>query len=73
MNFFGTSTGSLLIPQLALGNIDKVYDMYTNVNQSTIFSVNPFRTRKKGNREFVSINFFNTVVQFLKRNVHSER
>ncbi|MFD2562686.1 patatin-like phospholipase family protein [Aquimarina rubra] len=65
--FLGTSTGSLLIPQLALGNIDKVYDIYTNVNQHTIFSVNPFRTRKKGNREFVSINFFNTIVQFLKR------
>ncbi len=65
--FLGTSTGSLLIPQLALGNIEKVYDIYTNVNQSTIFSINPFVTRKKGNREFVSINFFNTVLQFLKR------
>jgi len=65
--FLGTSTGSLLIPQLALGNIEKVHDIYTNVNQHTIFSINPFRTRKKGNREFVSINFFNTVLQFLKR------
>ncbi|KAA1246095.1 patatin family protein [Aquimarina sp. RZ0] len=65
--FLGTSTGSLLIPQLALGNIDKVYDIYTNVNQHTIFSINPFITRKKGNREFVSINFFSTVLQFLKR------
>ena len=65
--FLGTSTGSLLIPQLALGNVEKVYDIYTNVNQHTIFSLNPFRTRKKGNREFVSINFFNIVLQFLKR------
>jgi len=65
--FLGTSTGSLLIPQLALGNIDKLYDIYTNVNQSTIFSLNPFITRKKGNREFVSINFFNIILQFLKR------
>ena len=29
--FLGTSTGSLLIPQLALGNIDKVYDMYNKI------------------------------------------
>ncbi len=65
--FLGTSTGSLLIPQLALGNIEKVYDIYTNVNQHTIFSVNPFVLRKKDNREYVSINFFNTLIQFIKR------
>lgn len=65
--FLGTSTGSLLIPALALGNIEKVYDIYTNVNQHTIFNINPFVVRKKGNREFVSINFKNIVVQFLKR------
>lgn len=64
--FLGTSTGSLLIPHLALGNVDKVYDMYTNVNQRTIFNVNPFRVRKKGNREFVSINFLSSMWQFIK-------
>ncbi|HSM62892.1 MAG TPA: patatin-like phospholipase family protein, partial [Gillisia sp.] len=36
--FLGTSTGSLLIPHLADGNIKKVYDIYTNVNQRKIFS-----------------------------------
>ncbi|UZO79892.1 patatin-like phospholipase family protein [Aquimarina sp. ERC-38] len=65
--FLGTSTGSLLIPALALGNIEKVYDIYTNVNQHTIFNINPFVVRKKGNREYVSINFKNTLLQFLKR------
>ncbi|WP_109301188.1 patatin family protein [Aquimarina sp. AU474] len=64
--FLGTSTGSLLIPQLALGNIDKTYDIYTNVNQRTIFNVNPFRVRKKGNREYVSINFLSSLWQFIK-------
>ncbi len=64
--FLGTSTGSLLIPQLALGNIGKMYDIYTNVNQHTIFNVNPFRVRKKGNREFVSINFLASLWQFIK-------
>lgn len=65
--FLGTSTGSLLIPQLALGNIDKVYEMYTNVKQSSIFNVNPFVVRKKGNREYVSINFLASLLQFIKR------
>lgn len=65
--FLGTSTGSLLIPQLALGNIDKTYDIYTNVNQSTIFNINPFVVRHKGDREFVSINFFASFLQFIKK------
>ena len=65
--FLGTSTGSLLIPQLALNNIGKLYDIYTNVNQLSIFSLNPFVVRKKGNREFVSINFLTTFLQFVKR------
>lgn len=65
--FLGSSTGSLLISQLALGNIDKVFDIYTNVNQHTIFNVNPFVLRKKGDREFVSINFMSSMWQFIKK------
>src|SRR5690606_7164673 len=65
--FLGTSTGSLLIPHLAVGKIDKIHKVFTNVKQSNIFSVSPFVQRKKGNREFVSINFLNTLVQFAKR------
>ncbi|MCK0145488.1 patatin-like phospholipase family protein [Arenibacter sp. F26102] len=62
----GTSTGSLLIPQLALNNIGKLYTIYTNVNQRSIFSLNPFVVRKKGDREYVTINFLNTFLQFVK-------
>lgn len=65
--FVGSSTGSLLISQLALGNTQKVKQIYTNVSQSDIFSLNPFIKRKKDNREFVTINYFNTVIQFIKR------
>lgn len=65
--YLGTSTGSLLVPHLAAGEIDKIYHIFTNVNQKNIFSINPFNVRKKGNREFVSINFLNTLIQFLKR------
>jgi predicted patatin/cPLA2 family phospholipase len=64
--FLGTSTGSLLVPHLATGNLDKIYNVFTNVTQSDIFSVSPFVQRKKGNREFVSIDFINTIWQFIK-------
>jgi len=65
--FLGTSTGGLLVPHLAANKIEKIQGVFTNVNQNNIFSINPFRTRKKGKREFVSINFLNTIVQFVKR------
>ena len=64
--FLGTSTGSLLLPHLAANDIKKLYRIYTNVKQKHIFSVNPFVVRKKGNREFVSINWINSVWQFIK-------
>jgi len=65
--FVGTSTGSLLIPHLSIGAIDKVKEIYTNVNQRTIFSLNPFVIKYKEDREYVSINYFTTVLQFIKR------
>ncbi len=65
--FLGTSTGSLLIPHLAEGNIQKVYELYTNVNQRKIFSLNPFIVKKKEGREYVTINYFNMFWQFLKK------
>lgn len=64
--YLGTSTGSLLIPHLALGNISKVYDMYTSVNQRSIFSNNPFVVKKKGDQEYVAINHLNVLWQLLK-------
>ena len=35
--FIGTSTGSLMISHLALGKLDELKKLYTNVNQKTIF------------------------------------
>jgi predicted patatin/cPLA2 family phospholipase len=64
--FLGTSTGSLLVPHLALNKLDKLYDIFTNVRQRDVFSVSPFVQRKKGNREFVSIDFINSIWQFIK-------
>lgn len=65
--FVGTSTGSLLLSHLAIGEIDKLYRLYTNVNQKSIFSVNPMIIKKKGNREYVGINYFNTIRQFIRK------
>ena len=64
--FLGTSTGSLLIPHLAMGNINKVYDIYTNVNQRKIFSINPFIVKKEDS-EYVTINYFNMFWQFIRK------
>src|SRR5690606_3784871 len=64
--FLGTSTGSLLIPHLAANNIPKIYNIFTNVQQKDIFSVSPFIQRKKDDREFVSIDFVNSIWQFIK-------
>lgn len=65
--YLGTSTGSLLVPHLATGDIGKLYDIFTNVNQKSIFSINPFRIRRKGDREYVTINYFNSLIQFIKK------
>lgn len=64
--FLGTSTGSLLIPHLACNKIPKIYEIFTNVQQHDIFSVSPFVQRKKGDREYVSIDFINSLWQFIR-------
>ena len=44
-----------------------MHEVYTNVNQKSIFSLNPFKIKKKDNREYVSINYLNTILQFIKK------
>lgn len=65
--FLGTSTGSLLIPHLALGHIDKIYDIYTNVDMHKIFNVNPFIIKNKDGVDIVTINHFSVIRQIFKR------
>jgi len=64
--FLGTSTGSLLIPHLALGHIDKIHSIYTNVSMGKIFNVDPFIIRNKKGIDIVTINHFSVIWQFLK-------
>ena len=40
--FVGSSTGSLLVPHLSIGAIDKVKEAYTNVKQNDVFNICPF-------------------------------
>ncbi|NMH28873.1 patatin-like phospholipase family protein [Flavobacterium silvaticum] len=62
----GTSTGSLLIPHLALGNVDKIRSIYTNVSMEKIFNINPFIVKKRNGVESVAINHFNVIWQFIR-------
>ena len=63
----GTSTGSLLISHLALGKIETLKELYSNVNKSTIFSNNPFKVKGKGEVKTVSINHFKVIKNLLKK------
>lgn len=62
----GSSTGSLLIPHLALGNVNKIYGIYTSVDMGKIFDINPFLVKRRDDVDVVSINHFNVLLQFLK-------
>lgn len=63
----GTSTGSLLVPHLALNNIERIKNIYTSVNQKSIFNVCPFIVKKdKWGEETIAINHFSVIRNFLK-------
>ena len=64
--FVGCSTGSLLMPHLALGKIDKIKSIYTSVRQKDIFSLCPFIVKKTKNGIETRINHFNMILTFLK-------
>lgn len=63
--FIGTSTGSLMVSHLALGMLDELKELYTNVNQETIFSNNPFKIKKVAGEKVVSIRHLNTLWNFI--------
>ncbi len=64
--FIGTSTGSLLVSHLALNEVDKVHDIFTNVSQNSIFSTCPFIIKKKKGIETIGINHFNVLLNIIK-------
>ena len=65
--FLGTSTGSLLIPLLAVGKVDRIKKVYTTVTQEDIFNSNPFRTMiDKNGKTRTRIHHVNIVKMFMK-------
>lgn len=66
--FVGSSTGSLLVPHLSIGEIDKVKNAYTNVVQKDVFNICPFTIKKDKNGVLHSkINHLNILKMFLQR------
>ncbi|MBL4604381.1 MAG: patatin-like phospholipase family protein [Flavobacteriaceae bacterium] len=63
--FLGTSTGSLMVSHLSLGMIDELKDLYTSVNQESIFSNNPFKIKFVNGSKVISIRHTNTLWNFL--------
>lgn len=65
--FVGTSTGSLLISHLALDKVEKIKDVFTSVNQNSIFSRCPFTIKedKFGGKQ-IGINHFTVLKSFMK-------
>jgi predicted patatin/cPLA2 family phospholipase len=64
--FLGTSTGSLMVSHLALGKIDALKKIYTQVNQRSIFNVNPFRINNKNGVTIVNIRHSATLLNFIR-------
>ncbi len=62
----GSSTGALLAPFIAAGEIDHVREVYTNVRQSDIFSSCPFIVRKKKGQYTTRINHLGIIKMFLQ-------
>ena len=65
--FVGTSTGSLLISHLALDKIEKIKEVYTSVNQQSIFNIRPFTVKqtKYGGKE-IAIDHLSVLRNFLR-------
>ena len=62
----GSSTGSLLLPHLAIGNVEKIKKIYTSVKQEDIFNVSPFRLRKVNGEYIKSVNQYNILRNILR-------
>ncbi|UQD56519.1 patatin-like phospholipase family protein [Flavobacterium sp. K5-23] len=64
--YIGTSTGSLLVPFLAIGDLDRIKKIYTTIRQEDVFSVSPFIVKKKNGILKTKINHFGMITQFIK-------
>jgi len=63
----GSSTGSLLVPCIAIKAWSEVKKAYTTSNQSDIFSNCPFTLKPNGTDYKASFNHYGIMLQFLRR------
>lgn len=64
--FIGSSTGSLLVPLLSIGEIEKLKTVFTSVTQDDIFNIDPFIIKKKNGIFKTSINRIGILKMFIK-------
>ncbi|MDX1683906.1 MAG: patatin-like phospholipase family protein [Saprospiraceae bacterium] len=64
--FLGTSTGSLLVTHLAIGQLDRLKKVFTSVTQNDVFDVCPFVLSKEAHLLKARINHWNVLWQFIK-------
>lgn len=65
--FVGTSAGSLLVPLLAAGEVERIKEKFTTVTQKDIFKRNPFHIKKQGKIFSTKINHFNSAKMFFQK------
>jgi predicted patatin/cPLA2 family phospholipase len=65
--FIGSSTGSLLVPLLSIGEIDRVKKIFTNVRQEDIFNICPFLLKKVKGVYKTRINHKGIVKMFIRK------
>ena len=63
--FIGSSTGSLMVSHLAVGEVDELKRIYTSVDQRAIFSNNPFIIKKAHGEKVISMNHLNILWNFI--------
>ncbi len=62
----GSSTGSLLVPLLSIGETEKLKQVFTNVNQNDIFNISPFIITEKDGVFKTRINHLGVLTTMLK-------
>jgi len=64
--FIGTSAGSLLIPLLAIDQVERIREIFTSVSQNDIFNINPFLIQRRNGTYETSINHAGILKMFLR-------
>jgi len=65
--FIGSSTGSLIVPLVAVNDIESLKEYYTGIDSSKIYTRDPFIIKSNNNGNFKwSINHFNIALNLIK-------